>query len=193
MGSEPPAPHLSWEVEVPLLTNPFILSHVGGAILALMALLLVVFGAALGFANGWEGVGQALVLALAAGLFIALISVLTLGLFLGNRYRLEFRLDDAGIQMVSRSRRAGLAHRLALLSGVLARNPGVAAAGIAGVVTETVFVGWDEVQGLRPHPGKSVVTVRRRLFPDLHVFCDPEAFPLVLAFLEERTTSPERP
>ena len=193
MGSEPPAPHLSWEVEVPLLTNPFILSHVGGAILALMALLLVVFGAALGWANGWEGVGLALLLTLAAGLFVALISVLTLGLFLGNRYRLEFRLDDAGIQMVSRSRRAGLAHRLALLSGVLARNPGVAAAGVAGVVTETVFVAWDEVQGLRPHPGRGVVTVRRRFFPDLHVFCAPGAYPAVLAFLNARTPTAEGP
>lgn len=185
--------HLAWEVEVPLLTNRFMLAHVGSALAALMGLLAVVFGAAFGWANGWEGVGQALLLTLGAGLFMALVSAFTLGVFLGNRSSLAFHLDDSGIRMESLSRRAGLAHRAALLAGILARNPGVTAAGVAGMVTETTFVDWDEVQGLRPHPGSDVVTIRRRFFPDLHVYCPPGALPEVLAFLQERAPSGERP
>ncbi len=104
---------LSWEIEIPLLGNRFILSNVGTALFALVGLLAVVFG-------------------------------------------------------------------------LLARNPGAVGAGLAGTVGEAVLVEWDEVQGVRAHPEQRVVTVRRRLMPDLHVFCTPENFTQVSSHLSRK-------
>lgn len=177
---------LSWEIEIPLLGNRFILGNVGTALLALVGLLAVVFVPVFAWANGWEGVVQALVLTAAAGAFVALVSVFTLGVFLGNRYRLRFLIADDGIQMLTLSRRSRAAHRLAILLGLLARNPGAVGAGLAGAVSEAVLVEWDEVQGVRTHPEERVVTVRRRLMPDLHVFCTPENFTQVSSYLSRK-------
>lgn len=184
---------LVWDVEVSLLGNPFILGNVATALLALVGLLAVVFVPVFAWANGWEGVVQALVLTAAAGASVALLSVFTLGVVLGNRYRLQFRIDDDGIQMLTLSRRSRAAHRLAIVLGLLARNPGAVGAGLAGAVSEAVLVEWDEVQGLLAHPERRVVTVRRRLMPDLHVFCTPDNFDAVSAHLSRKIPGGAQP
>lgn len=179
---------IAWRIEIPLLNNRFILGSIGNAFGVLTLIMFVIIGAIFGWANGWEGIVQAALLCVGLLVFLSLVTLFSLGLVLGNRYQLEFRVAEPGIEMISRSRRSRMANRLALIAGILARNPGVAGAGVAGLVTEIVGVGWEEVHGLVPTADRAVIRVQRRFLPDMYVFCLPENFETVLAYMTERVT-----
>ena len=184
---EPEGEGIAWSIEVPLLTNPFILGDLGRALVALLVVVGLIFIPLLGWANGWTGALQGLLATLVAGLAISLIGVLTLGVLLGNRFEYRFHVTDAGVRIISRSKRTRFIHRAALLGGILTRNVPAIGAGIAGAANEVMDVQWGDLHGLKPRPDRNAVTLCRRFLPDLHVFCVPENFDAVLSFLEERT------
>ncbi|MBI4970562.1 MAG: hypothetical protein HZC17_01820 [Candidatus Omnitrophica bacterium] len=178
---------ISWQIEIPLMTNRFILQNVGLGLLLLMISLFAIFGIVFGFTNGLKGVGQGLLVSLIAGAFFALISVFTLLIFLGNKYCLEFRVGNDGIFMVSRQARAHAVHRLALIAGLLARNPAVMGAGLAGTASETAEISWKKVKSFRLYPDKKVVAVHQGFLPALYVYCTADNFKLVSDKIAEKS------
>ncbi len=177
---------ISWKIEIPLITNPFVLRHVGSGILALVISMFVIFGTVLGIANGARGVGQGAIVASAVGAFFFLIAVFTLLIFLGNKYCLEFMVGGEGIVMISQKARAHALHRLTFLMGLLAKNMAVTGAGLLGISTETTVVPWNKVRSFKCYPEKNVIAVRRRLLPPIYVYCTADNFKLVTNMVTEK-------
>lgn len=180
------APLCSWQIDVPLINNPYILSNVGLGLIAALTIFLIITGLIFGISGGWTGFLQALLFTAGLGVFFLIVSVFTLLVVLGNRYRMEFALDDYGITMISRSDRAHTAHRLALILGMLARNPAAVAAGSGAVSGETVTLAWKNAKSFIPHPEKQTIIIKRKYLPALYIFCLPENYAAVAQYLSEK-------
>jgi len=167
---------LSWQIEIPLINNRFILWNVTkGCILSLL-LLFVILGSILGLVNGMKGVEFALIACGWVFLFIMVISVFTLLVVLGNKYPLEFTLDDQGITMKSQSGRAKGIHRLTLILGLLGQNMGAIAAGGSARAGEMFVCPWKDIKSVKLYPGKKVVAAKQNFIQTMYVFCTDENY-----------------
>ncbi len=84
---------MKWQFEVPLLTDKYVLRDT----FEWFVWTVLLFGAfmllLLGLSEGAEGVRLALMITGGAAVFLALITVFSLGVVLGNRYLLEFTVE----------------------------------------------------------------------------------------------------
>jgi len=167
---------LSWQIEIPLITNRFIiLNVVKGTILTLL-LLFVILGLIFGLTNGAGGLKVAIIACLWVGVFIVAISIFTLAVVLQNKYPLEYIIDDKGITMQSQSGRAKTAHRLALILGLLTGGLGAIAAGAAGIRSERFVCLWKGVKSVRLYPDKKVVAAKQNIIQTMYVFCTDDKY-----------------
>jgi hypothetical protein len=167
---------LSWQIEIPLINNRFILWNViKGCFLSLL-LLFVILGSIFGLATGVKGLAFAFQACLWVFLFIVVISVLTLAMILGNKYPLEFTLDDQGITMKSQSGRAKGIHRLTLILGLLGQNMGAIAAGGSARAGEMFVCPWKDIKSVKLYPGKKVVAAKQNFIQTMYVFCTDENY-----------------
>ncbi|MEM1995055.1 MAG: hypothetical protein QXW32_06280 [Nitrososphaerales archaeon] len=175
----------SWQIEVPL-ANRFMITHLSKGLAALMIACFLIFGTVLAVANGLEGLIQGLMVTLGMGLFFILVSILTLFVILRNRYTLMFKIGDDGVVMESRVDRAHKIHRLALILGLLARNPAATGAGLSGIVSERVEVPWKTIRSFKSYPDKRAVKVNRRFLPALYIYCKEDNFNKVVEIFKNK-------
>lgn len=180
--------NLSWQISIPLINNRFIIGNVIKGIAMTLLLFFIIIGSIFGLSGGWKGVEQALIVSIWAGLFLVIISAFTLVVFLGNKYLLEFTINEEGVIMKSRSERAHFAHRLALILGLLGRNPAAAGAGIAGVAGETNIIPWNSIKSIKVYPAKKIIRLKRNFLETMYVYCAEDNFDSISALIAEKST-----
>ena len=177
----PPATgEISWEIDVPLLTNRFILYDLL-KVWGFSSLILGLIMAGIAVYDGkWRSlVDMAPVVGgVSAGLLALLILVMLL--FFWNRFPMGFNLSPKGATVVSLSRRGRWGNRLAVVLGALAGKPGVAGAGLLGMAQETVAVAWDDVRRLNIHAPTRVISLMDSWHVALRLYCTPPNYDLVL-------------
>jgi hypothetical protein len=177
----PPATgEISWEFNVPLLTNQFILYDllkVWGFSTLFLGLLMA--GIAV-YDRNWRTLADMAPMlgAVSAGLLVLLILVMLV--FFGNRFPMGFRLGPQGAMVVSLSRRGRWGNRLAVILGALAGKPGVAGAGLLGMAQETVGVVWNDVRRLNIHAPARVISLMDSWHVVLRLYCTPQNYEVVL-------------
>ncbi len=182
----------SWETNVSLLTNPLILRQFALVVVGaglIMALLLSFIFAATG---EFDAIPPILLVSLLTTLgFGALLLLITLAVF-GGRMRVRFSLDERGALWETVDERAIRGSRLALLAGVLSRNPQAAGAGALAASRQTEFVRWRDLNAVDFDRRRSMITLRNSWRPVMLVVCDDEAFDQVRAYVESRVKSAPR-
>lgn len=178
---------LSWQIRIPLITNRFMIDNVVKGIAMTLLLFFIIISSVLGWANGMKGVEQALIACLWAGLFLVVISIFTLAVFLGNKYLLEFTMNEEGVIMKSKSERAHFAHRLALILGVLGRSPATVGAGAAGVAGEKTVMPWNSIKSVKVYPDKRIIRLKRNFLETMYVYCTEENFKGVSALIAQKS------
>lgn len=140
--NQPPKPPLTWDVDIPLLTNGYMLTSllkvtVGAGLVAgaLVSLLLAVQGNA-------RLAAQMLAVFVAAGFGFFGVSVLVMGLLFGNRLGARFTVSASGIDFESRDRLGRAAGRGALMLGLLLGRPAAAGSGLLAMTQETRSLAW---------------------------------------------------
>jgi hypothetical protein len=174
-----------WEVNVPLLTNRFImydLLKVWG--FSSLGLFLLLAGIAVYDRNWRAFTGMLPLVGLVSAGLLALLILVMLGFF-GNRFPMGFRLDPQGALVVSLSRRGRWGNRLALVLGALAGKPGVAGAGLMGMAQETTVVAWDEVRRLKVHAPTRVISLMDSWHVVIRLYCTPQNYEAVLKAVEK--------
>jgi hypothetical protein len=179
---------LSWNIEISLINNRFILSNVLKGIAITLGILLAVFGTIFSFQQGFQGIMSALVPCLGLGAFFLIVSVLTLGVILQNKYPLEFIINEGGIIMKSQSGTAKKVHRLALILGILARSTAVAGAGAAGMAGEEFTCSWKEIKSVKLYPAQRVVAAKQNFIQTMYVFCTEKNFKEVSELVLEKAS-----
>ena len=178
---------ISWQINIPLINNRFMIGNVVKGIAMTLLLFFMIIGSILVWVDGIKGVAQAFVACLWAGLFLVIVSVFTLAVFLGNKYLLEFNINEEGVIMKSRSERARFAHRLALILGVLGRNPAGAGAGVAGIAGEKSSMPWNRIRSVKVYPDKKIIRLKRNFLETMFVYCTEENFESVSALIAKKS------
>lgn len=171
-------PRLSWEVDVPLLTNPRYLravlliaglSGLGLPLLLIGPLLLI------------QGDGRVLLplaqLFLILTLSFLLLMLLVMAVVFGNRLRFRFTIDSQGIVQEAADRRSWMINRLTKLTGLWLASPSTAAAGLLAQAQERQALAWSGAFRLeaRPFPvgwRRAPFVFSNRWRPLLEVYAD---------------------
>lgn len=111
-----------------------------------------------------------------AVLFLLIMAVI------GGRFRYRFSVDDAGVTFEMLSGFVKKTNKLAIFLGFLARNPGLAGAGILARAEEYNRIDFKDLTKVRDYPDDRVLFIRGRYNPKpIRLYCPPELYPSVAA------------
>ena len=152
-----------------------------------LLICFVIFGSIFGYASGFKGIMMAFYFCLGFGAFMAIISVFTLGIVLGNKNPVEFIIQQDCIIMKNRSERAKTTHRLAIILGVLGRSATTTGAGLIAASKEIQTVQWNEIKSVTVFPEEKVIGLKLSFVQTMHVFCTEQNFQHVVELIREKT------
>lgn len=180
---------MKWQFAIPLLTDKYVLRDTAKWLLWTVGLFGAFMLVMLGLAEGAEGVRLALMVTAGAAVFLALISVFSLGVVLGNRYVLEFSVDETGLAMANAYRRARFIHRLALVLGAVSGKRSVAASGAAAMAGETVRIPWNEITHIEFHDDDRVIYAKGGWLSKIRFYCTEQNYPAVCEYIRRKIPS----
>lgn len=176
-----PQDPIEWTYDIPLLTSRFMVwDFVRVILLSVVAMYAIV-------AIGGLVVEQELIIlpwqvfALTAGIMFGLF-VLT-ALLLGNHQRARFIVSERGVEYRAEKRERAIS-RLAVIVGLLARNPTTAGAGALAMTRERYFVPWEGIHRVVVHRRQRVISLHNSWRTVLRLHCSAELFDEVVARIE---------
>ena len=178
----------SWRIQIKLINNRFIVWNVVKGLIITLIVLFVIFALIFSLNSGLAGLKMALIVCFWIALFIIVISILTLTVILGNKYPLEFVIDENGITMKGDSNRAKKVHRLALILGLLGRSSATAGAGALGVAGEIETCSWKEIDSVKIYEDVKVVAAKKNIVQTMYIFCTENNFKEVSSLIIEKAT-----
>jgi len=167
---------LRWRVEVPLLSNRFIIGDtlLGGLVTVLIAGTLI--GGIFAYRGGWEGLRAGFVFAGIFAVFYLLIAFFTFAVIFGNRWPLEFVVGEHGVVMNNVSEKAHTIHRLSWILALVLGRPLMAGPGLIAQSREVVGIPWDEVRVVRKYPALGVIYIRGGVLENVRLYCLPSNY-----------------
>ncbi len=187
MKEYPDSPEsLQWEIEVPLVTNRFIMYDLVKVVaITTVICFLLVSGFTVAFDRRLSlevFKSYAVIFALVnLGLFLTMVLVMVVVFW--NRFSMRFVLSPQGARVETLSRVGKVGNRLAVILGVLGGRPATAGAGMVGMARETMSVRWSEVRRLNIHERAGVISLRNRWRVVLRLYCTPRNFSTVKAYV----------
>ncbi len=174
---------ITWDIDVPLLTNRHVLSAMLKVILGAGALTGALVSLLLAIQGDWKHIPAllAVFLAISAGLF--LLAVLVMWIFFRNHMQMRFTVDSQGVCSLTTDRMARFGNRSALLLGLLAGRPGVAGSGALAMAQEQQMLHWDAVADVAFDPVRHCLAFRNRWRVLMRVYCSPENYETVCALV----------
>jgi hypothetical protein len=177
-------PEFAWAAEMPLLTNRFYLYDglklffwVGLATSVILGAIAAASGSMRGMLSIFEMFGLIL------GGFL-LLFVLISWIFFGNRFPTGFGIGPQGIWWISRSRRARIANRLAVVAGAAGRSPATAGAGLLAVSGESGMAGWADIRRIKKYPDERVISIMNNWRVVIRLYCTPENYAYVAQLVD---------
>ena len=173
-------PSIIWDISFPLVTNRFFLyDMIKVTFLSCFAFFLIFF-VILAITKNFDSLpGFLLIVTLFFVVFNILFLFVAL-IFFGNRYAARFAISEKGVSWETRSKRAKIANRAAVLIGVLSKKPGVAGAGLLGMSGEAGFMKWKDIKKIKGYSGPRVMTLMNSWRVVTRLYCTPENFLQVL-------------
>jgi len=175
-GESPSGNDLRWRVEVPLLTNRFILQDVFLGALATTVIGGTLIGGIFAWDGGWKGLQSGFIFSGIFGIFILFVSVLTLGGIFGNRWPLEFLVGEHGVIMNNVSEKAHAIHRLSWILALVTGRPFMAGPGLIAQSREVVGIAWEEVRTVRKYPALGVIYIKGGFLDNVRLYCTPSNY-----------------
>jgi len=138
-----PSDNLTWEIEVPLLSNRAVVGGMARVLVITGAIICGLMAVLFGAQGEWELIApvSAGLLGACVGLFVP--SLLVMVLVFRNRIRFRFTVGDKGVRIETIDRTVRLVNRLAVGAGALGGSPQTAGAGLIGTGRETEGVRWE--------------------------------------------------
>ena len=179
-----PAGTLRWRIEVPLITNRFVVLDTLLGCLATTAISAAILSTIFGLSGGSGGVTAGLTFAGVMGLFILVVSVFTLTVIFGNRWPLEFVVGPDGVVMNNISEKAQAIHRLSWILAVVTGRPLMAGPGLIAQSREVIGIPWADVRTVRRYPAHGVIGIRGGLLENVRLYCTPSNYAAVAQQVE---------
>jgi hypothetical protein len=165
---------IEWTISVPILRNSIILKQLGIAI-GIPFGILIIF---LIFAKATYA------LILVAALF--LLTYLFIQILWGGKYDVGFELDKTGLHSYTQAKQAKrniIVNTLTVVLGFFSGKPAIAGAGILAQSKQDVVIRWRNIKKVKFLPARNTVMIRGGLTENIAVFCTPENYTDVEAFI----------
>ena len=177
-GSAGAQEQITWEYDIPLITNRFILYDlikalgISGFILVLLLAGITVFS---GDLRDLPSMFALAAICLGIFCFSMLFAMLV---FFGNRIPTRFELNKRGARVLNVSRRSRVGNRLAMVLGLLRGSQGLstAGAGMLAVSQERTEIKWRDVRKIHLHPAQRVISLMNSWRVVVRLYCTPENY-----------------
>ncbi|RQD78322.1 MAG: hypothetical protein D5R97_00585, partial [Candidatus Syntrophonatronum acetioxidans] len=183
---------LSWDIDVPILTNKYIFNQVFiGVILAVVFAVTIILLIQI-FSGDFTWDFLVFILQIFLSMVVLFMVMIALGviIFMGNRYDYNFSLDpDKGIWEKPQKRqqkRNSLVNTLLIFLGILSKNPSASGAGVIAQSRQKQFVRWKDVNKIEKDPRDRVIILKRNSRTLMIIFCLPENYEEVLNIIERK-------
>jgi len=165
---------ITWEIGIPLLSNPRMLGTFAMVTALAMALVVLLLAVVFGSQGDWDAVLSMAKVFACVGLGFYLLSLLVMGLVFGNRLRTRYTVSEQGIvqETIDKVGRAG--SRLAVIAGILGRSPGTAGAGLIAMSNESVALSWGGAFTVESVPRRHLLVFRNAWRPVMELYCTPQ-------------------
>ncbi len=177
---------LTWEIGIPLVTNPRMLKTVGLVVAMSVLVVLLLVGVVLASQGEWDDILALAKIFTLVGLGLHAVFLLVMGLVFGNRLRTRYTVDDEGIVQETVDKVGKVGSRLAVIAGILGRSPGTTGAGLIAMSNEIAALSWDGGFRVDAVPRRRLLVFRNAWRPIMEVYCTPENYGAVEAFVRER-------
>ena len=157
----PEGNQVAWELDIPLITNRFILYDMSKALGISGFFLALLFGGITLLSGNGDGFLYMLALVgICLGIF-GLAMVFGMVVFFGNRIPARFELNKRGARVLNISRRSKVGNRLAVVLGLFRGMQGLstAGAGMLAVAQERSEIKWSDVRKVNFHPAQGVISL----------------------------------
>jgi hypothetical protein len=169
---------LSWEYDIPLLNNRYMLWDFARVFLATFLLSDLILLLATGFEF------EAVIPLTGVGVAIFMALFILVSLFLRNRIRTLFVLDADGVgSKVSRS--MSKLNRVTVVLGALAGSPSVAGAGLLAASSEESFFPWSGIVKATVDRRRRVISFHNSWRTLQRVYCYDDNFDQVLGYVSD--------
>jgi len=167
---------VSWAIRVSLLGTPIVRRQLFG-VLGLSFLFVVLLLALIFLLDGsWEGLLATLGIVVLVYVGLAVLALLVVLFFFGNRIGMEFTLNSSGASSLITESRAEKAARLAFLLGLLTGNFAVAGAGALARSGAHSFVAWRRVAHAEYDDFRQTIYLRDSWHTLAALFCNEENY-----------------
>ncbi len=185
-GQDKQEDSFSWETDITLMSNPLFVRQL--FLLALGAGLLLAFLMGFIFAatGEFEAIPMMLLISLGGTIGLAFLFFLVTLVFFGNRTRVRFTVDQKGAYWETTDKKIESANRLAILVGVLGRNPQLAGAGALASSREKEMASWNQLSRIEVNRRRLMIVLRNSWRPVLMLVCLPENYETILRYVTSR-------
>lgn len=174
-----------WETDLPLFSRVMLAQWTGAMLATLLAVLLIMAPIFL-TAGDWGSFGR-LALAMGAGIavFWLLGLLIMLAVFRGE-FHVRYTLNNRGVRYEALERAAKVGNRAAVLLGALARNPGVAGAGLLAASRESEEIRWSGAFKAVHKPARHAILFKNSWRTLMWVQCRPDNYESVAEAVTRR-------
>ncbi len=174
---------MEWSISVPLFRNTVILKQLGLAIGIPFGALIIVL-----LILSFSDVGALYGLALVGALLV--LSWLFLMIVYRGKYEMDFLLDSDGALYRTQAKQAKknwIINTLAVVFGLLFRNPTAAGAGMLAQSRQQVFMRWERITRVKYIPRSRTILLRSGLMENIALFCSEENYFAAEHFVKNKT------
>ena len=186
MAEEAEPSRLSWEIGIPLVTNPRMLRTFALVTALSVVLVVLLLGAVSGSQGDWGAVLTMTKIFALVGVGLFLLFLLVMGLVFGNRLRTRYTVDDEGIVQETVDKVGKVGSRLAVIAGILGRSPGTTGAGLIAMSNEVAALSWGGAFRVDAVPRRHLLVFRNAWRPIMEVYCTPQNYGAVAALVRDR-------
>ena len=174
----------SWEKDISILTNPLILKQLILVSLGAGLFMAFLLSLILALSGDFRGIPPMLLVSLYVSLGFFLFLLLVSLLYFRNHIRVRFTVDSKGALWETVDKRAVTGSRLAMLGGVLGRNPQAAGAGMLAATREKECITWNQLVSVEYTDQHRMITIRNSWRPIMMLVCLPENYEQVKEFVK---------
>ena len=138
---------ISWNKRIPFFKNTYILRILFLVYLTVITIMSIFFVFMFGLEGNWSDLGQFFLPMIGVYLLIFILFSVSAWIVMGNRYALDYTMDSSGILIQATNDKAKNIRKIAVLAGVLTKNPGVAGAGLM-VKDNVIHIPWIKIDDL---------------------------------------------
>ncbi len=177
---------ITWVKAISIITNPLIFKQITLLSLCVGLFMAALLSLMLALSGDFAGIIPMLKVSFISAAALFLLLLLVALLYFRNRIEVRFTIDKRGVLWETVDKRALIGARLAVLGGILGRNPQAAGAGILAAAREKEFVSWSQVLSAEYNCRHKMIVLRNNWRPIMMLVCLPDNYKQVAALVSEK-------